>query len=138
MPNAKERIEKFKIRELRRNVVQEGQGDDYEAIRKRFQTQILPYVRQARASDYSQWLKGYMEAGGEPTHNYDYELPGDFYVAMSDFKILPLYGAQSVNVIVSNEVIIDFSSGLGHCSLFFMDNFNHLGSWIPIYTNLEF
>ena len=141
MSDTRERLEQFKAREQSRHNEwaqrMEEQNAEFEKSRSQFQIQVLPYLRQARSRDYSDWLKGYMEAGGEPTYAHDYRLPSDFYVATAGFKMMPLYGAQSIHVIVPTGIEIDVSGGLGHCNLFFMDGFRCLGSWVPVYSDLE-
>lgn len=67
-----------------------------EIKRNYFNREILPNLRNARSVDYSKWLIGYIESGGKPTHSYNYDLPSDFYIAIRNFSIVPLYGGNSL------------------------------------------
>ena len=97
-------------------------------------------LRQAKVKDYKNWLAGFLEKGGKPTHCYDYPLEGgmeDWKTACSDFRIIPLFGADSLNIIVPKG--IEFLGGeLGHNNLYFMDGFSCLDGWVPIYSDIHF
>lgn len=96
-------------------------------------------IIRASSSDYKKWLKGYLEKGGKPTHVYNYPLPHDWFIATDNFTILPLYGAQSINIIVPEGIFADIGvKGLGHNNLYFIKDFSTSGSWIPIYDDIEF
>lgn len=96
--------------------------------------------RSARVEDYKKWLAGFIKKGGEPTHFYDYPMKGsldDWLVATADFELVPLYGANSLHIIVLNGV--KFKGGdLGHTELYFMDGFEKRASCIPVYADIEF
>ena len=93
-------------------------------------------LRPATRDDYKRWLIGYLRSGGEPTHYYDYKFPErEFYVAVMDFRIQPLYGAFSFSIIVPKG--IRFLGGeLGHINLFLMDGFRNIGGWVPVYEDM--
>lgn len=97
-------------------------------------------LRQAKVKDYKNWLAGFLERGGKPTHCYDYPLERgmeEWKVALSDFQIVPLFGADSLDIIIPKG--IKFLGGeLGHTNLYFMDGFSHAGSWVPIYSDIHF
>jgi hypothetical protein len=139
----KERVEEFKARERQRDYEWRKQmcEQEEESARRRreFETYILPMLFQASKSDYERWLKGFLAKSNTPTHNYDYNFPArSFYVAAANFEIIPLYGSQSINVIVPQGVQVDTSRGLGHNNLYFMKDFTASNGWIPIYSDLEF
>lgn len=109
---------------------------EYRERQRLFNVQVRPHLRRAKPKDYRAWLEGWVEAGGEISHYYDYSLPSDFYVATSDLKLPPLYGASSISVIVPPGITITFEEGLGHSNLYFMDGFDHEGYCVPAYSNL--
>lgn len=91
----------------------------------------------AQSRDYSLWLKGFMEAGGIPTHCYNYNMPEYFCVATGDFVLQPLYGSDAIKVIIPVGVEVR-GEDIGHCNLFFMDGYKHKGRWVPLYNDFEF
>lgn len=102
-------------------------------LRKR--DELLPSLRHASSKDYKKWLSGFVEKGGNPTHYYNYRMPSEFYVASKDFAMFPLYGAGTLYIIVPIGVSVDISEGLGHCTLFYMDEYEYKGHWIPVYED---
>jgi hypothetical protein len=106
-----------------------------QAERELFGRNIRPNLRVARPEDYARWLRGFMEAGGSPSHTFDYRMPSDFYVAVSSFDLPAYYGAGSIHVIVPQNVKVTFGD-IGHNSLYLMENFDHVGSWIPVYSDI--
>lgn len=109
---------------------------------------LLPFMRYADVSDYIAWLAGYCEKGNTPTHFYDYGLEDmafqvgvgkvrkEWYVAKNDFTLTPLYGAQSVKIIVPVGINVEVD-GLGHSDLYFMDGYKTMGSIVPVYSDTE-
>ncbi|MDY6966736.1 MAG: hypothetical protein SVM80_12370 [Halobacteriota archaeon] len=93
-------------------------------------------LRRATEVDYVEWLFGYIQNGGKPTHYYDYELPRrDFYVATQDFEIRPLYGSSSVSIIVPKN--INFLGGeLGNNKIYLLKGYECLGGWVPVYKDI--
>lgn len=101
------------------------------------QSLMFPCLRPATVEDYRTWLEGYIKAGKEPTHSYDYLFPKHmFYVATHDFSTVSLYGSQSVSIIIPRGISVDLSRGKGHTDLFYMDGFKTGGTWVPIYSDL--
>ncbi len=94
----------------------------------------------ATLKEYKEWLKGYLQDGGSITHVYDYnwEADDEWFVAVKDCDIPPLYGATSINVIVPRGVSVGYSHGLGHNNIYYMDGFRQAGGWVPIYSNISF
>ena len=114
----------------------EQRKKDDEEMRKKtsiFVTSILPKLDSAKAVHYKKWLRGYISNGGKPTHFYDYKMPANFYIPKSDIKMIDLYASMSINIIVGRGFKI--SGSLGHCSVFYMDNFVTQGIFIPVYSN---
>ncbi|MBA7700059.1 hypothetical protein ES703_108765 [subsurface metagenome] len=108
--------------------------------RKKVNELLKGKLRQARVKDYKNWLAGFLEKGNKPTHCYEYPLERgmeEWKVACSDFQILPLFGANSLQIIIPKG--IKFLGGeLGHSNLYFMDDFSCLGGWVPIYSDIHF
>ena len=95
-------------------------------------------LKSARLENYKSWLAEFLKRGGKPTHAYNYEMPLDnWFVAIEDLEVIPLYGSKSVNIIISKN--IKFKGGdLGHSNLYFMENGKNIGGFIPIYTDSYF
>jgi hypothetical protein len=99
---------------------------------------LIKKTHPASVSDYTEWLKGYLQNGGKPTHSYNYPMSRQaWYVADCDFKILPLYGAEAISIIIPTTV--KFLGGVpGHCNLYFMDGFKVEGGIVPIFEDIKF
>lgn len=83
---------------------------------------MVSHFRQAKPIDYAKWLKKYIENGGKVTNFYSYNMHVDrFYVAKSDFKMFPLYGATSMDVIVPVGINVTSASDTGHNNIYFQD-----------------
>lgn len=97
-------------------------------------------LRQAKVKDYKIWLAGFLGKGGEPTNCYDYPMERgmeDWKITYSDFQIVLLFGADSLNIIVPKG--IKFLGGeLGHSNLYLMDDFSCMGGWVPVYSDIHF
>jgi len=97
-------------------------------------------LRQARVEDYKNWLAGFLEKGSKPTHCYEYPMErglDEWKVAFNDFQISPLFGTESLQIIIPSG--IKFLGGeLGHNNLYFMDGFSHIGGWAPVYSDIHF
>ena len=111
-----------------------------EEVRKERDSHLLPKLRFALPFDYVAWLKGFLDGGGEPTHLYDYPFPDTFYVAREDFRMIPLYGAMAIHIIVPSKIIVSHEprKNIGHCTLYFMKGYEILGSWVPVYSDTRF
>ncbi len=107
---------------------------DYNKTKQYKEYYILTHMRPARVRDYDAWLDGFMAKGGKITHKYNYKMPDDFYVALQDTHMIPLYGAQSISIIV--PVGIEITGELGHVDLFYMGNFKPEPShFVPVYID---
>jgi len=135
-PKAEERIIQIVYTE---NPVPEKVAKDGENLFKN----LVP----ASASDYQSWLDGFIRKGGRVTHYYDYGFPlGDknitpfnypsWTIAIADFKMIPLYGSHAVQIIVPRGIKY-LGGDIGHCSLYFMDDFKNMGDWVPSYGNVK-
>jgi hypothetical protein len=111
--------------------------ENYEETEDAKRRELKNEFRKASLHDYTNWLIGFWAKGGKNTHIYDYLIPiSDWYVAKKDFMVLPLYGSNSIEIIVPEG--INFLGGeLGHNNLFFEDGFRASDSWIPFYTPLK-
>lgn len=99
-------------------------------------------VRPAEVNDYVEWLSGYFEkkgAGATVSYHYPMTWVLDVWVvALDDFIMVPLYGEDSVNIIIPSGVQV-FGDDFGQCKLYFMDNFfpKYNGKrFIPIYKDI--
>lgn len=102
-----------------------------------FRRNFLPHLPVALPINYARWLVGFIRNGGQPTHFYDYELPSNFYLATFSFGLPPLYGSDSVNLIVLPGVQIKYDS-LGHSHLFHLSDSSTDGEspFVPVYESL--
>lgn len=100
------------------------------------QTQTVPISRRGRslplglvpasAGDYARFLAAYLKAGGKLNGYHDsFEEEREFFenwfVACKDFRLPPLCGADSVNVIVPEEVTV-LPGDRGHSRLYQIGN----------------
>lgn len=93
-------------------------------------------IEQATPEQYTSWLRGHRAKGGRLTHAYDYNLPSSFWFASSNFDLPIAYGADSISLIVPEDVEVTTNDGLGHNSLFLMKDFTFKGSSVPTYANV--
>ncbi len=117
---------------------------------KRFRSQdedrafMLAQLREGDPSEYGEWLKGYLLAGGRLTHFYDYPTP-TVWVATCDLEVRPLYGATSLGMILIPQRF-DARGATGHTDLYFFRSHLHQGfhdtgprqPWmVPVYSDTE-
>ena len=125
--------ERLELRER----VRKGDCVSYEDRDWVFNDEMNGKTRQATKNDYMKWLKGFLEGGGNVTHVYDYNMPLDKWLVVSeDFEILPLYGSRSNGIIVENNVEVEYGSE-GHNNLYFMDG-GVSPNFVPIYSDIVF
>ena len=98
-----------------------------------FKFKILPNLRRAKPSDYKKWLYGFLENGGVISNHFNYDMSDNFYIAKKSFDMHPLFGSLSISIIVPKGIIV--TGNPGHGSLFFMDGFTKIGSYVPCYNN---
>lgn len=99
---------------------------------------MFPRLRRANRADYTQWLEGFVDAGNTPTHYYSYPFSrwNSFYVAKKDFELVPLYGADSINIIVPDGITI-LGGSRGHTNVFCYSEYKHRGS-VPVFSDTVF
>ncbi len=99
---------------------------------------FLAHCRSATTIDYKAWLDGWIAAGGQTTHWYDYDLPDSWVVLESDADLPPLHGARAVHVIVPKKVQVYVPPAHSHNNVFWMDGFRaDPGWWVPTYRNVR-
>jgi len=129
-----------RVRIAARKVERQEQRVEHQKRVKRADGLFKGKLRQASIEDYRNWLAGFLEKGGKLTHCYEYLIErglDDWKVALKDFQISPLFGTESLNIIVPSG--IKFLGGeLGHNNLYLMDDFSCIGSWVPIYSDIHF
>jgi hypothetical protein len=99
---------------------------------------MFPHLRRANRADYTQWLESFVGAGNTPTHYYSYPFSrwNSFYVATKDFELAPLYGADSINIIVPDDIKI-LGGSPGHNNIFCYNGYKHRGS-VPVFSDTVF
>jgi hypothetical protein len=92
-------------------------------------------LRPASVQEYINWLDGYVKHGGKITHKYNYSFSNaQFETATKSFALASpgLYGSAARNIIVPRSIKAKMYD-MGHCNLYFMDDFKLIGFWVPIY-----
>ena len=83
---------------------------------------------------YEEWLLLYLEEGKKPTHFYTYKMTQwDWYVAVENTEIPPLFGASSINVICMPEVT-DMKGEPSHNEVYVFGKNN---TYVPIFGDLN-
>lgn len=142
MNDVKKVIEEFKKQEELREEKQQRERDKYERQSEHngrlFNKEIVPYIIRATIEEYMDWVRGYIENGGKPTHYYDYPFSQEsFVIAKHNFTMMPRYGAKSINIIVPKGVYV-MGKDIGHSNLYFMDGYRQVGGNVPIYEDMKF
>lgn len=101
------------------------------ASQRAVRDEVLRHTRSATPDDYGRWLEKYFASGGEPTHFYDYTMPNSFRIAVMSFVLTPLYGANSLEIIVPASVQV--SGAPGHTKVYRMDD--PQARFVPIYSD---
>lgn len=135
-------ISEFKAKALREReadrLSKQQQEQEWRCAEAYKRKTIRPCLRLATLADYHDWLKGYLEAGNEPTHLQTHFAGNRLFIAHSDFKMIPLYGAGLLEIIIPANIKVDITEGYGHCHLYFMEGFCQFGNYVPLYEELEF
>ena len=86
---------------------------------------------------YEEWLKGYVEKGGEITHFYDYKCSNiEFYFARKNIHIPQLCGSLAFHVVMDHGCEITCGpEGIGHVNVYYLDGFRIKGSWVPAFKD---
>lgn len=91
-----------------------------------------------KAEVYFEWLREWVNAGNEPTHDYNWKLDdGEFYHSNHDVVIQPAHGTSSKNLVVEKACSV-IAEGHSHNSIFFWDQGGNpvtIGIGVPIYSN---
>lgn len=148
---ANERFEEWRAERKRQSVIADRQRATF-----------VTHCRLALPSEYADWLRLWIGDGGRITDTYDYPFTrtavvvnGDLSnmtAAAPDWMVLceppdqvpSLYGARSMNVIVPADVDFSqddvpntFHGGCGHSTFYFMRDGGIVGSWVPLYPDVE-
>ena len=94
---------------------------------------VMPSLRSADPRDYQSFLN---VTTHDCTHDYDYNMGDDFYVAISDFVLPSLCGAISIHVIVPSGITVTHAGDdTTHCNIYSIDNPEEQHSWLPSYND---
>lgn len=97
---------------------------------------LFEALRRASKEEYQEWLAGYLESGGTITHSYDYPWGRwIWYVVLKDVELIPLYGSNSINIIVPHGIKV--TGEPGHSTVFWMEGFK-ADSTVPIFSDIGF
>lgn len=96
---------------------------------------IFPHIKVASRNDYIEWLHGFLNAGNKPSHFYDYPFDQweNFYIALESFRITPLYGSASINIIVPKGIQI--TGDPGHTNLYICDGYRTSMEFVPVFSD---
>jgi hypothetical protein len=83
---------------------------------------------------YALWLRGFVAAGGRPTHFCDYRTP-EVWVAESSFALPELCGANSLGIVIVPKGIEVDTSHRGHTNVFFVDGFRSVATVVSVYSD---
>ena len=103
---------------------------------------VRDHCRPATVADYQTWLTGYVESGGEITHEYDYPMPLGMWFVLTKSGILPeLYGADSLYLIIPAGLRVwgqrTFHGCSGHNTIYIMGGFSIVGTLVPTFTDCD-
>jgi hypothetical protein len=130
-----EELKNERLLELKRRL----DSEESRASVERFKSNCLPKLRKATPHDYRDWLEWLVSKGGQPTVYHHYNMPDNWYVALSSFELPALFGANSVRIIIPMGINIGLeSNNVGHSSLFFYDLAYGIPSYVPVFKNLGF
>jgi hypothetical protein len=119
-----------------RDEIEKEEGRRYEEVVYDFCGSKL---RRATVDDYREWLRGYLQRGGRPTHHLNCSMKKDlknWYVATEDLQLLPTSTELPINIIVPADK--KFLGGeLSGMNIYFMKGFKNLGGYVPIYRDLK-
>ncbi len=138
---AREKQAEARIESERADCEHERQRQEYE--RQHHETEKLKggmrtRMRRASVEDYRRWLIGYLENDGKITHVYDYQFGSwEWYIASDGLVVYPLYGVQSVNIIVPEGVEIEVK-GTSHNAIYYMDGFKKNDCIVPDFSDIKF
>lgn len=142
MKDLKTYVQNFKIKNELEKQKFDAEQKDIEAERIKIENNrnvfIHDNIRPATIDDYKEWLQGYIWNGGEATHYYDYNFPTDeFFVLKKSGELPTLYGSYSINIIIPVGLALGVEKNkIGHSNLYYMEDYEHEGHWVPIYKNL--
>lgn len=100
-------------------------------------TIMMKDMVKAEKRECNLWLEGHVKAGNLVAHSgFDIE---DFYVATKDFTMTPLYGAESIKILVPTDVLVKDSENIGDNELYYFKNYTAVNVSILSYeiSNLE-
>lgn len=92
-------------------------------------------TRTASTSDYERWLEKHFNNGGKVRHFRDEKMGGGWFVATDDFRLPPLSGEDSMNVIVPKGVEVTHKE-LGDNKLYHMKDGTLDGGEAELFTDV--
>jgi hypothetical protein len=109
--------------------------------RDRFQTLVQSgTLRPATLTEYADWLKLYLKAGGKVSENRGYWTGYDhFYTATKNFKMLAhLQGSSAIRLLVPKGIKVELPNDIGHSIVYqFKKPMVSETYFIPIYEEME-
>ena len=96
---------------------------------------VAPYTTACPMARYAEWLRRYIESGGEPTHWYDYPFQrAEMLLATGDFRLPALYGSMAVSVVVPAGISVTTLGG--HNKLYLEESWLAVGRFVPVYVDV--
>lgn len=120
------------VKQEREEYEKRRREQEEETERLKTELLFLP-LSSATALDYAQWMRGFIKAGGRPSHHYGYNMPDSFVVAYDSFECPRLCGVFARNIIVPEGVEVEPN---GHCNCFYLKDFTAKGGCVPMYNDI--
>ena len=99
---------------------------------------VFVNTKSANISEYKKWLEGYLVNGGKVSSFDETFNSHPFRLVTKDIKLKALTSTELLHLIINKGVEIDFiDGGIGHCKLFYMDDFRYEGSSSSLPPMLE-
>lgn len=98
--------------------------------------EVMPNVQPTTVAEYAAFVVGYLKGGGTISYARDRALrTGRYYTALRSFTLPPLFGAQSINVLVPEGVTV-VRGGRGHSAVLYMDGYRLDGAGLEMFADV--